>query len=124
MIVSSHRTAYRQYSEKCIVVLVALTVVQGCASWVAETPEQRYFAARGEYGIVLKAAAYYAESPFAQVVVVEVLAEINRRANQVFAVGDAILGDLEGDEPSALQRATAGVLALVRELRDVLQEVN
>jgi hypothetical protein len=99
-----------------ILAFVAIAVMTGaCLSiGLAETPEQRWFAAKSEYAIVLDAAVVYADSPVAHPKVVAVLAGIDRQAQSVMRQGDAILAKPDHPDRAIALEDCARMLELFR----------
>lgn len=116
------------YSKAIIVgaavglLLAAACVTQAPPIAQAQTPEQRFYAARGEYAIWLGLAVTYAESPGAHPDVVAALVRAHERAKPALAAARALL--FQPSSPERDERLTAytrSILAAVAEIRRALQ---
>lgn len=97
----------------------------GCVSTtVAETPEQRYYAAKGEYVVVLQLAVAYANSPSADKDVVQRMAAIDREVTRVIRKADAALMDADREvKRGECERWARLIRTLTAELRRIYDTV-
>ena len=100
-----------------LLVALVLSLSLGCVTLQGETPDQRAYAAIGEYALAVDAAAVYCESPNASLEACRALIAVNNQVDPLIATIRARL-----DEPStaerdaALEQATAALLVLIAEL--------
>jgi hypothetical protein len=66
-------------------VLALALLVSGCATFAAETPRQRAFAALGEYSLTVSAAAEYCSSPSASLPACQRMLAVDRQIRPLVA---------------------------------------
>jgi len=86
----------------------------------ADTPAQRYFAAKGEYAVLLSVAVAYAESPSADPAVVQQLTLLDSQAQSLFAKTDRQLADPSVDRATAAEAAASVLEGITAQLRALI----
>lgn len=101
---------------------LALVALAGCAALrVAETPKQRLYAAMNVYAITLDLAAAYANSPHPEPAIVEAMASVDRRAQDVLQFAHAALA---ADNQERVTIAADVLEALAEELRGLVEQAK
>ena len=95
----------------------------GCASLQAETPEQRAYAAVGEYRLVIEGAALYCSSPTASLAACQQLVGLDRQVRPlILTLRDTLLLPESQDRDEAVLDLVRAILILTAQLDAALPE--
>jgi hypothetical protein len=107
-----------------LILLASFFAPLGCATvGQAETPAQKYYAAKSLYAITLQVAVEYARTPTADPSVIFAIAEGDQEAARIFREMDVFLATNPDNHDRALEAADA-LVALTERLRRTLIEAG
>jgi hypothetical protein len=116
---------WRNILKPSLAAIVAGLFVLGCVSMQAETPAQRYYAAKADYYLLLSTATAYAETPSASPSIVDRIVELDTYAQAVMEQADELMRVTpDGPNRDAALRELSSMLVLVTiELRRAVRGI-